>query len=62
MEAEFDDFKLESWADLVDHLLLQLSKIKPLKAQAIGELLGIENYESKVDPEAEPLKDGMEFT
>ena len=61
VEAEFDDFKLESWADLVDSVV-QLSKIKPLKAQAIGELLGIENYESKVDPEAESLQDGMEFT
>jgi hypothetical protein len=54
VEAEFDDFKLESWADLVDSVV-ELAKLKPLKAEALGELLGIQNFENMVDPEGEKL-------
>lgn len=50
VEAEFDDFKLESWADLVNSVI-ELSKLKPLKAEALGELLGIQNFENMIDPE-----------
>ena len=60
VEAEFDDFKLESWDDLVSGVV-ELIKINPLKAQAIGELLGIQNYESKIDPEGKKLDDSMEI-
>lgn len=54
VETEFDDFKLESWADLVDSVV-ELSKLKPLKAEALGELLGIQNFENMIDPEGEKL-------
>lgn len=60
VEAEFDDFKLESWDDLVSGVT-ELIKINPLKAQAIGEILGIQNYESKIDPEGKKLDDSMEI-
>lgn len=68
VETEFDDFKLESWADLVDSIV-ELSKLKPLKAEALGELLGIQNFENMIDPEGEKLqeqsltdKDGNKLT
>jgi len=54
VEAEFDDFKLESWADLVKSVI-ELSKLKPLKAEALGELLGIQNFENMIDPEGVAL-------
>lgn len=54
VEAEFDDFKLESWADLVSSVV-ELSKLQPLKAQAMGELLGIQNFENMIDPEGDKL-------
>lgn len=54
VEAEFDDFKLESWADLVNSVI-ELSKLKPLKAAALGELLGIQNFENMIDPEGVAL-------
>ena len=54
VEAEFDDFKLEAWDDLVAGVV-ELSKLNPLRAGAIGELLGIENYETKIDPEGNKM-------
>jgi len=54
VEAEFDDFKLESWADLVSSVV-ELSKLQPLKAEAMGELLGIQNFENMIDPEGDKL-------
>ena len=61
VECEFIDIKLESWDDLVSSLL-ELSKLNPLRAEAIGELLGIDNYESKIDPDAEPIGDESTIT
>ncbi|KKL24662.1 hypothetical protein LCGC14_2413090, partial [marine sediment metagenome] len=68
VETEFDDFKLESWADLVSSIV-ELSKLKPLKAEALGELLGIQNFENMIDPEGDKLeeqsltdKDGNKLT
>ncbi len=54
VEAEFDDFKLEAWDDLVAGVV-ELSKLNPLTAEAIGDLLGIENYETKIDPEGKAI-------
>ena len=56
VECEFEDIKLESWDDLVSSVV-ELSKLNPLKAEALGELLGIANYQSKIDPEGKPLQD-----
>ncbi|KKL88124.1 hypothetical protein LCGC14_1927880, partial [marine sediment metagenome] len=56
VEAEFDDFKLESWADLVSGVV-ELQKLQPLKAEAMGELLGIQNFENMIDPEGEKLQE-----
>ena len=56
VETEFDDFKLESWADLVSSVV-ELTKLKPLKAEALGEILGIQNFENMIDPEGEKLVD-----
>lgn len=56
VESEFIDIKLESWDDLVSSVI-ELSKLNPLRAEAIGEFLGIEHYESKIDPDAEPLEE-----
>ncbi|KKN75418.1 hypothetical protein LCGC14_0380390 [marine sediment metagenome] len=58
IEAEFDDFKLESWADLVASVK-ELMTIKPLKADAIGELLGLQNFENMIDPEGSPMDNEM---
>jgi len=56
VECEFEDVKLESWDDLVSSVI-ELMKINPLRAEAIGEMLGIENYESKIDPDGEKISD-----
>lgn len=56
VESEFEDIKLESWDDLVASVV-ELFKLNPLRAEAIGELLGITNYESKIDPDAEKIPD-----
>jgi len=61
VEAEFDDYKLESWDDLVA-AVVELSKLFPLKAAAVGEFLGIPNFESKIDPEGQKMDDMMEFS
>ena len=61
VESEFIDIKLESWDDLVSSII-ELSKLNPLKAEAIGEMLGIQNYESKVDPDADPIADESTMT
>ncbi len=60
VEAEFDDFKLEAWDDLVSGVV-ELSKLNPLRAEAIGELLGIQNYETKIDPEGKAMDQEIEL-
>lgn len=60
VEAEFDDFKLEAWDDLVAGVV-ELSKLNPLRAEAIGDLLGIENYETKIDPEGKTIDQEIEL-
>ena len=60
VEAEFDDFKLEAWDDLVAGVV-ELSKLNPLTAEAVGELLGIQNYETKIDPEGKAIEQDMEL-
>lgn len=61
IEAEFDDFKLESWVDIVDSTVT-LNQLYKLKADANGELLGIPNLESKIDQKAEALAQSEKFT
>lgn len=54
VEAEFTDVKIDSWADIVP-AFIELNKLFRFKADPAGKLLGIENLESKIDPEKEPL-------
>jgi len=54
VEAEFTNVKIDSWADIIGSFV-ELNKIFRFKADAAGEFLGIENLESKIDPEKEPL-------
>ena len=61
IESEFDDYKLESWVDIVDSVV-NLNQLFKLKTDANGELLGIPNLESKIDPDAEPLNPTQSFT
>lgn len=56
VEAEFTDIKIDSWADIVG-AFNELQKSFRFKADAAGEFLGIENLESKIDPDKEPLSD-----
>ena len=60
IESEFDDFKLESWVDIVSSVV-ELNQLYKLKADANGELLGIPNLESKIDREAEALDQEMKL-
>ncbi len=57
--ADVEDFKLENWPELVQAFLV-LSQLNPFKNEEIGKFLNIENYESKIDPDAEkpPLPGG----
>ncbi len=57
--ADVEDFKLEYWPELVQAFLI-LSQLNPFKNEEIGKFLNIENYESKIDPDAEkpPLPGG----
>lgn len=61
IESEFDDFKLESWVDIVDSVV-NLNQLFKLKVDATGELLGIQNLESKIDPDADPINPTQKFT
>jgi len=57
VEAEFTDIKIDSWPDLIA-AFLELNKLFRFTAEAAGIVLGIENLESKIDPEKEPLGEG----
>jgi len=61
IESEFDDFKLESWVDIVDSVV-NLNQLFKLKVEATGELLGIQNLESKIDPDADPINPTQKST
>ena len=61
IESEFDDFKLESWVDIVD-AVVNLNQLFKLKVDANGELLGIPNLETKIDPDGTPINPTQSFT
>ena len=50
IDAEFQPMKFENWQDLVEGVT-KLNKITPLTTKAIGELVDIDDFESKVDPD-----------
>ena len=64
VEAEFEPLKLEAFDDAVE-AVIKLNKEFPLTAEAAGELLGIDNFEEKLDPDIarpDPNKKGPSFT
>jgi hypothetical protein len=60
IESEFIDIKLESWDDLVESVV-KLNQLQKLKAEANGKLLGLDNFESMIDPDAEPIPTSSEI-
>ena len=61
IECEFEDIKLESWDDLVESTI-KLNQLQKLKATANGKLLGLDNFESMIDPDADPIPTSTDFT
>ena len=64
VEAEFEPLKLEAFDDSVE-AVIKLNKEFPLLPEAAGELLGIDNFETKLDPtikRPDPNQRGMGFT
>ncbi|MCH9657199.1 hypothetical protein K0U27_00655 [archaeon] len=64
IEAEFEPLKLEAFDDAVD-AVIKLNKEFPLTAEAAGDLLGIDNFETMIDPDIprpDPNKRGFGFT
>ena len=64
IEAEFEPLKLEAFDDSVE-AVIKLNKEFPLLPEAAGELLGIDNFETKLDPKIkrpDPNQRGMGFT
>ena len=63
IEAEFEPLKLEAFDDAVE-AVIKLNKEFPLLPEAAGELLGIENFEQKLDPtipRPDPNQQGFKF-
>lgn len=63
VEAEFEPLKLEAFDDSVD-AVIKLNKEFPLLPSAAGELLGLDNFETMIDPEIprpDPNKKGFSF-
>ena len=63
VEAEFEPLKLEAFDDSVE-AVIKLNKEFPLTAQAAGELLGIDNFETMLDSDIDrpdPNKRGFGF-
>ena len=56
IKCTFEDIDFESDEDKMKAILL-LNKIAPLNIKAIGERLGDENFESKIDPEKQAMQD-----
>jgi len=50
IEAEFEPLKIEAFDDAVD-AVIKLNKEFPLLPTAAGELLGIDNFETMIDPD-----------
>lgn len=50
VEADFDPLKLEAFDDSIE-AVKQLNEAIPLKVEAMGELLGLDNFEDMVDPD-----------
>lgn len=64
VEAEFEPLKLEAFDDSID-AVIKLNKEFPLMSEKAGELLGIENFETFIDPDIprpDPNKRGFGFT
>jgi hypothetical protein len=62
IDAVIEPMKLESFHDNVDAVLKILQKV-PLKDEAVGELLNIDEFADKVDPDQErPNGNGVRFT
>ena len=55
--AEFDKVKVDSWQDTVK-ALRHLFAMFPIKSEAVGDLLGIDNFTDKVDPTRDPIDAG----
>jgi len=63
IEAEFDPLKLEAFDDAVE-AVERLNKQFPLLPESAGRLLGIDNFETMLDPDMErpnPNKQGFGF-
>jgi len=63
VEAEFEPLKLEAFDDAVE-AVSKLNEQFPLLPEAAGELLGIDNFETKLDPSIprpDPNKKGFGF-
>jgi len=63
IDAEFEPLKIEAFDDSVE-AVIKLNKEFPLTIKAAGELLGIDNFESKIDPDMErpdPNRQGFSF-
>ena len=64
VEAEFEPLKLEAFDDSVE-AVIKLNKEFPLIPKFAGELMGIKNFETKLDPtiqRPDPNQRGMRFT
>ena len=61
VEAEFTDVKIDSWVDKIGGFI-ELNKLFRFRADAAGEMLGIQNLESKIDTEKEPLGESNSMT
>ncbi len=60
--ATVEEMKLESWVELIE-AFTQLLQLGNWKKEAIGDFLGVENYEEKLDPEnPEPPGQGQGYT
>jgi hypothetical protein len=63
VEAEFEPLKLEAFDDSVE-AVIKLNEEFPLLPEAAGELLGIDNFETKLDPtipRPDPNQQGIKF-
>lgn len=53
----FEDLRIEEWFDKVE-AANEVDGRKKLTDLAYGELIGVENYQNKVDPDAETIPGG----
>ena len=57
IHIKWDDLKVEQFADRVE-AVLSLDGARELKTEAMGKLLGIDNFTTMVDPDSEPIPGG----